>query len=637
MPTANGLRSVRAHVPEVRPVGAESRLLERTALGRPAHRAKRSGSSDCNFGSGSAWCTRPADGEASAGRIAGFGSRSSMIEGHPLLTLALILVAGVLFGQLASRLRLPSVTGQILAGVAIGPFGLGLFHHEQLFALRPVTHFALGLIAVTVGSHLQLSRFLVAKHRLLLLLLFESTLTPLAVGGALLVLFEIHWVVAAILAALAVSTAPATVVALVREMRATGLFVRTLMAAVALNNIACLCLYEIAHSAGRAALDVEGSSWWDIAASPVIAVSGSLGLGSVVGLVLVAATRRLIRSDHKATASMMAILATVGLANWLELSFLLAALALGLVIANATPEGEEVGERVFENFKSAILAIFFTLAGAELDFEYLVPGGLLAVVTVLARIIGKLGASRIAMSLARAPRNVTRNLGLGLIPQAGVAIGLLLSLQHDPAFSSLRALLLAAGLTSVLANELLGPLTMRLALKRSGEVGRDRARLIDFLQEENITTDLRARSLDEAIVELTDLLWKTHRMPSEKKSEFLEAVRAREEEGASYLGGGLATPHAQLEVGDRIRGVMGISHPGIDVGGDREPARCVVLLATPSSQRDRHLEVLAALARAIARDRSIQQQLYGARSPAHAYQLLHAEESESFNYYLDER
>lgn len=555
---------------------------------------------------------------------------------HPLLSLALILAAGMTSGQLARRLGVPSVTGQILAGILLGPAVLHLFDHEQILGLQPVTDFALGLIAVTVGSHLDLTRILVARKRLVLLLLFESVVTPVVVLTTLHLLFDPGWVVALILAALTVETAPATVLALVNEARAKGVFVRTLMTAVALNNISTLCLFEIAHSAGTAMLLRENASWVEALSSPAVAVLGSVLLGAAVGLGLIAATRKVVRSDHLTTASFIAILLTVGVGNQLGLSSLLACLVLGLVLTNVTPDKEEIGDRVFKNFEGAILAVFFTLAGTEVDFGYLVPAGLMSLALVAARLVGKLGSARLAMGVAGAPKSVQRNLGWALIPQAGLSVGLLLSMQNDEAFAEVRPLLLAVGLTSVLINELIGPITTRIALQRSGDAGKDRERVIDFLHEENIMTSMSARNMDEALEELTRLLWTTHRLRPEQEAGFRASLRALEDQASSYLGDGLAIPHGELPDGRNIVGVMGISKQGIPLGDDGERVHCFVLLATPKGQRDRHLQVLAAFARAIAGDRNIRQQLYDAQSPAHAYQLLHAEDAEDFNRFLDE-
>ena len=554
----------------------------------------------------------------------------------PLLTLALILALGMVSGQVAVRVGLPSVTGQILAGILLGPAVLHAFDHEQLASLQPVTHFALGLIAVTVGSHLHLTRILVARRRLVLLLLIESVVTPVVVLVVLQGVFGPGWVVAAILAALAVETAPATVLALVREARAKGVFVRTLLAAVALNNIATLCLFEVAHATGSSMLSRGSATLADALSSPLIVVLGSVAVGAGVGLALILATRRVVRSDHLTTASFVAILLTIGIGSQLGLSSLLACLVLGLVLANVTPDKEEIGDRVFKNFEGAILAVFFTLAGAEVDFSYLLSAGLMAVGLVAARIVGKLASANLAMRAAAAPPTVRRYLGWALIPQAGLSVGLLLSLNDDEAFGEVRPILLAVGLASVLLNELIGPITTRLALRASGDAGKDRARLIDFLHEENITTSLKADTFNEAIEELTQLLWKTHRLNPEYRERFLASVGDLERHASSYLGDGLSIPHGELVEGAGIVGVMGISREGFQSEDDGERVHCIVLLATPGTQRDRHLEVLAAFARSIGQDRNIQHQLYQAQSPAHAYELLHAEDAEDFNYFLDD-
>ena len=135
--------------------------------------------------------------------------------------------------------------------------------------------------------------------------------------------------------------------------------------------------------------------------------------------------------------------------------------------------------------------------------------------------------------------------------------------------------------------------------------------------------------------ELTRLLWKTHRLDPAHHQEFLESVTDTERHASSYLGDGLSIPHGELVDANRIVGVMGVSRDGIPSEEDGQRIHCIVLLATPSTQRDRHLEVLAAFARAIGQDRNIRHQLYDARSPAHAYLLLHAEDAEDFNYFLD--
>lgn len=555
----------------------------------------------------------------------------------PLLTLAVVLAAGVFSANLARRVGLPSVTGQILAGILMGPSVVEVFDHETLEGLLPLTHFALGLIAVTVGNHLNYYRLRNARRRLGWLLLMEVTVTPALVLLVVLLGTDRGWQLGVLLAAMAISTAPATIIALVKEGRAKGVFVKTLVAAVALNNMACICMFEIAHAASRVSYSaLEAPSLVDTLIPPLRQLLFAALLGGAVGWVLVLATRHVVRRDRLATASIIAILFTSGVADYLGFSSLLACVFLGMTLANLTPTKEETGHAVFADFETAIFAVFFTLAGMELDFEYVLPAGMIAVVVVLARMAGKFTAAYAAMSIAGATERVRKNLGLALVPQAGVAVGLTLLVQEDQSFpAEVRQLVLAVGLTVVLANEIIGPILTRLGLARSGDLGKDRARLIDFLQEENIVTGLRADSKEEAIQQLAEVLIRSNNLSADR-DRLMQSILDREREVSTCLGGGLAVPHGVLEEGEGIVGAMGISHEGLAFDTpDSRPVHCMVVLATPPTQRDRHLEVLAALARAIGTDPHVQRELFSADTPAHAYEILHAEESEDFNYFLE--
>ncbi|MHC4932007.1 MAG: cation:proton antiporter domain-containing protein [Planctomycetota bacterium] len=561
-----------------------------------------------------------------------------LADSNPLLLLSVVLVAGVAFGAIAKRLHLPTVTGQILVGILLGPAVLGIFSHTSVTALDPFIDFALGLMAVAVGSHLIWRRLRNARKRLTYMLALEATATPMLVFFAVVFLPDTSWQMAALLAAIAISTAPATILAIVKETHSKGVFVKTLVATVALNNLACILLFEVAHTAtGRTLEAGAAQSMWSVLVAPVGQLFGAAVIGGGAGLLLVATTRHVVRPDRLTAASIVAILLTMGLSTHLEISPLLACLVLGITLANLTPDKEEIGHGVFANFEYAIFAIFFTLAGMELEFRYLVPGGLLAIVVFSARFLGKVASGTLAMRWAGATNRVRRYLGPALIPQAGLAVGLMLLVTEDEAFRSLSSLFLAVVLTTVLLNEIVGPLLTRYALARSGDLGKDRARLIDFLHEEHITTDLAAETKEEAIERLAGLLIETNHLKVEKQV-FLDSVLLREKSASTCLGDGLAIPHGRLENGAEILGVMGISRQGLRFKTpDGVPVHCMVLLATPEGARDRHLEVLAAFARAIGSDRSVQQQLFHASSPAHAYELLHAEEeSEDFNYFLED-
>jgi PTS system fructose-specific IIC component len=553
----------------------------------------------------------------------------------PLFVLAVLLASGALCGQMARKVHLPSVTGQILAGILLGPSVFHVFGHEAAEGLRPIVHFALGLIAVDVGTHLHLRRLRNAFRRLGILLLLEVTLTPLLVYLALVLGLRQDWTFAVLFGALAISTAPATVLAIVKETRAKGVYVRTLIAAVALNNIACIALFEMASAAVKVTLDPGNSTTTvDVLLAPLVQLGGAVLLGGTVGLALILGTKHVIQTEQVTTVSIISIFLTTGIADFLDISNLLACLFLGVTIVNLAPEKEEIGHRVFVNFEPAVLAVFFTLAGFELNFEFLTSGWVLVMLFVLSRAAGKIGSGFVAMTLAGGTTNVRRYLGLGLIPQAGVAVGLLLQLGDDPIFESISPLVLAVGVASVAVNEIVGPITTRVGLARSGNLGQDRPRLIDFIHEENIATDFQAATKEEALGKLVDLLINSHGLQLDR-DDFLAEILARESIMSSCIGRGLAVPHGSLPEGADLVGVMAINRTGLPLESpDGLPLRCLVLLAAPPEDGGRFMEVQGVLARNIGANYSLQLQLYNAKSAAHAYEVLHAEEFEDINYFL---
>jgi len=555
---------------------------------------------------------------------------------NQLFGLAILIACGLAAGELARRFHLPSVTGQILVGVVLGPSVLGLFDAQDAHALQPVINFALGLIAVAVGSHLHLFRLGRFASRLGWLLLAESTLTPLLVYGAVRFVGGGNLAFGLLLGTLAVSTAPATIVALVKETRSRGVFVNTLLTAVALNNIACIALFELAFAAVRASVEAGDAGTGAILLAPLVQLLSAAALGLGLGGLLVILTRHVAQPEKLTTISLISIFLAVGAAEILGISSLLACLFLGASIANLAPAKEEIGHRVFANFEPAILATFFTVAGTELQLGRVGEAGLLATAVIVARIAGKWGAGWLAMRVADVPQSLRRYLGLALIPQAGVAVGLLLKVRESDLFDHVGQLFLVVGVGVVAINEIIGPLTTRLALVRSGEAGKDRPRLIDFLHEENIVTGFHADSKEEAIRKLVDLLLRSHMLTGIDREDMVQEVLDRERLMSTCIGRGLFVPHAEHAGVSRIVGVMAISEEGLPLATpDELPVHCIALLVIPPDERERHVAVMAALARAIGMDPAVQTQLYRAKSPAHVFEILHAEEFEDYNYFLD--
>ncbi len=560
----------------------------------------------------------------------------SLHHAAPLLLLAVVLVAGILFGAVARRLRLPGITGQIIGGVVIGRAGFDLFGEASLSGLQPLTDIALGLIAVTVGAHLHVHRLRNAVRRLSYLLIAESTITPLLVFAVAYGLGGAPLELSMLFGAVSIATAPATVLAIVRETRSKGVFVKTLIAAVALNNTACIVVFEVCRAVIGANFSVETNVQFD-STSALVQLAGPIALGVFAALTLDRVTRLALGPERLATAAVVALVLTSGLATAIGISAMLACLVLGAVQTNIAHSRSHLVDSVFANFEPAILTVFFTLAGMHLSVDHLEHAGLLVVLYFGARFAGKLISADLALRAAQATEHVRQNLGLALVPQAGVAVGLVLLIQDDPRFADSAGIFAAVVLSVVTVNEIVGPVLTRFALSRAGEVGRDRLRLIDFLQEEHIITDFIAPTKEIAISHLVDLLLRTHALRGVDRETLLSSVLEREAQGSTCLGGGLAVPHGILPEGEAMVGVMALSRTGLGFETpDGRPVHCMVLLATAPEERQRHLHVLAALARTVGTDRAFQDQLFDSKSPAHAYELVHGEESEDFNYFMED-
>ena len=563
-----------------------------------------------------------------------------MEDVHPLFTLALVLTAGLIGGELVSRIKLPRVTGWIITGILVRPLGLPGLEEETLKGFSPLTDFILGYIAFTVGSHLNLKQLRNAGKRLFLLVLTEATITPLVVAAAMYYIGGFPVEIALIFAAIAVAGAPGTTMLVVREARARGVFAKTLIAAVALIDMVAVVLFVLIDTELGTGTSIEGPGFLLTALPEALAALGiAAGIGLGVALFVIVLTRAVVGAKLLGASLLAAIIISWGVADALDVSSILACTFVGVALSNLMADKERIGEAYLNTFGDLLFTIFYTLAGLRLDFSNVIPMAGMIALYFGARSLGKYLSAFTAMSLAGAVKSVRNYLGIALIPHGGVAVGLILFTQDDPNLAGWADAILAIGLAALAINQLVGPSATKIALGIAGEAGRDRPRLLDFLHEEHIVTGFAADSKEDAIRQLTDVLYGTNDLEMDK-SEFLKLTLEHDAEESTCLGEGLMIPHGPMtaESDNAVLGVMGISRVGLDFDTpDGRPVHAVVLLATPVGARDRHLEVLAAFAKAIGGDRNVREQLYKARSAAHAYYILHAEEAEDFNYFLEEQ
>lgn len=356
----------------------------------------------------------------------------------------------------------------------------------------------------------------------------------------------------------------------------------------------------------------------------------------VVAVAALGLARTLVGPAFVGPLMVAVILGTWGIAKATGSSPILACTFAGMVVTNLRHDTARVVEAFLHPFGGVLFAGFYTLAGMRLDFGAVVPMAATVVTFFVARFAGKSFSAVASMSIARMPREVRKFLGMALLPHGGVAVGLILLVQDEPALAASHELVASVGLAALALNQLLGPSATKYALQRSGEAGLDRPRLLDFLQEQHIVVDLAAQSKREVVTILVDRLCATAAV-GVTRGELVDRVLRREAEESTCLGEGFMIPHAMLPDGEQVRGVLGISAEGLDLDApDGRLVHAVVLLATPESEHQRHLEILSAFALAITRNPSFREQLYHARTPAQAYRILHADDAGDSNYFLDE-
>ena len=556
---------------------------------------------------------------------------------NPLFVLAVILGIGYLFSRIASRLKLPTITGQILGGVIIGHYVLNIFVDTAYQSFAPITNFALGFIGLTIGSHLDFRKLHNAGKRIILITLCDVIITPVLVYFSLRYIAGLPAVHSMLIAAIAITTAPGSTIHIVKEKRAKGILTKTLLAVVALNNVLTILifytLYCFLHNKSVSAdiniLSIMGNSFLLLLESVII--------GSGVGYGVIHFTEKRKTRVSFLVMVIMAVVLTVGASETLHLSGILSSLILGMIITNFS-RFRSVLFGAFKEIEIEVFTLFFVLAGTHLDFHAMKLGGFAGVVLILSRFAGKVSGPTLGACLAGATSNIKKSIGLAMHPIAGVAIGLVLLIENNALLAPYADQITAVVLTAVVVYELIGPLLTGKAIALAGEEGKNRLRLMDFIQEEFITVDLDASDKWQTLDYLAEFLVRTHQAHHIDINELKASLVQREIEISTGIGNNLAIPHAIIHDGPQIIGVIGISRKGVEFDSlDSQPVHIIFMIATPKDNFDRqHLQVLANIAKLFGKHKDIKSQLIKARSAAEVYEILQSKEVDELNPFFED-
>lgn len=392
-----------------------------------------------------------------------------------IFSLGVLLFTGFYVGKVFERLRLPPITGYILAGLVLGPYVLGVVTEETRYGFSPITQIALGLIALTIGGEFSYARVRRTGLNVIILTLFESLLAFAFVTIALS-LYGIDRSVALLLGSIAAATAPAATVVIVRMLKARGEFIDYLYGVVAFDDAVCVVLFGVVFA--FVAPGLAGIAAHTGAAAGFLHSLAEIGLSVLTGGVGGFLLHLLVRDRYKVAevllVSLSLLFVVTALSLVLHLSSVIANMAMGAALVNFSPKNRRVFE-VLEPLAPPVFALFFILAGTELDTSVFARGGivLLGAIYLLSRFLGKLTGIYLGGSVTRSPERVRKYLGFCLFPQAGVAIGLALFVQTSPVTIAAPAparetlsLVVNIVLFSVFVNALIGPVISKYGIKK---------------------------------------------------------------------------------------------------------------------------------------------------------------------------
>ena len=384
-----------------------------------------------------------------------------------LFSLAGAMVFGLLFTRAAKRIHLPNVTAYLVAGLAIGPYCLGLMPKSSLESVNIISTVALGFIAFSIGGEFKLSNMKLIGGKAITITFFQA-LMAVGLVDAVLLLCGFHPSVALTLGAIAAATAPAATLMVVRQYKAQGAVTRTLLPVVAMDDAVGLVVFAV--SIGLAKAYAGGTlTVTAMLLDPLREIVLSLVVGGAIGVALSFGIRFFHSRANRLSLCIAVVFLGIALAEMWSLSSLLLCMMISAVYCNLGADTNPVFDQC-DRWTPPLLMLCFVISGAELDLAVIPTVGLLGVLYLLARSLGKYFGAYLGAVVTRADENIRKYLGITLLPQAGVAIGMAqVAMTALPAYGAqIRAVVLCA----TLIYELVGPLLTKKALQAAGEIAK---------------------------------------------------------------------------------------------------------------------------------------------------------------------
>lgn len=392
-----------------------------------------------------------------------------------LLFLAITLLMGFVFGKLAELIKIPEITGYIIAGIILGPSILNVITEHTLISFDVVTNFVLGIIAYQIGTELWLPKVKKSGKSIMIITIVQALATAIIVLVVVYLIDGRLWL-ALTLSAIATATAPAPIIVMVKNMRAKGPVVDSVVPITGIDDIFGVVIFGLFITIALSLINGETLNFHTAIIEPFIEITLSILVGLLLGAFLGLCSKLFINKLPKReryiaylVLSLSTVLISIWLAHEFFLSMILTPMMIGMAFTNfIKKETFEIQGAALSNFSGPLIIIFFTLAGAQLSISVLKVAGLIAVLYIVFRSIGKIGGAYVGALIAKSPKVVRNSVGLCLLPQGGVEIGMLVAVTT--LFPEQESILVSTiVLAGILFFELVGPIIFKKTIEKVGE------------------------------------------------------------------------------------------------------------------------------------------------------------------------
>lgn len=391
-----------------------------------------------------------------------------------MLGLVLAMVAGLLMTRIMKLFNLPNVTGYLVAGIIVGPYCCNFVNATSLAEISFISTVALGFIAFSIGGEFKLSTIKAIGGKVIVIAIIQAIGAVFMVMGGLFILRAINPDLISVpsilvLSAISAATAPAATLMVVKQFKAKGPVTETLLPVVAFDDAIALMVFAVCFGLAKSLTSGAEISAISVVVRPLLEIVVSLAIGGAIGFVL-SVVCKFFRSRANRLGWMIAcVLAGVGICELLELSSLLTCMMTGAVFCNMREDSVKILDGS-ERWTPPLFMLFFVISGATLDLAVIPQVGLVGIVYLVCRSIGKYAGSYGSALIMKTDKSVRNYLGITLLPQAGVAIGMATIVANTEGMDEVAKSVVTVVLCATLIYELIGPVLTKWALAKAGEI-----------------------------------------------------------------------------------------------------------------------------------------------------------------------